>query len=121
MTKLRTQQIRAYNTPKKATLGDRVKLTPMPDGLFYDETRGVYIQCAPYDNHFIGMNPDFLQGKETWFALCSCGSPAVIVGYDAYKKDASPSGVAGVKEIAKGEMLVCYLHASNSVHADGSS
>ena len=47
--------------------------------------QGIYISNAPpYDNHFIGMNPDFVAGKEAWFALCSCGGPAVIVGYNAY-------------------------------------
>lgn len=121
MTKLRTQQIRSHNTPKKATLGERVKLVPMPDKLYYDETRNIYIQCAPYDNHFIGMNPDFVQGRKAWFALCSCGGIAVVVGYDVYRKDASPSGVSGVKEIAKGEMIVCYAHALTGKHGDGSS
>lgn len=115
------KQIRVRGTPKKAILGDRVKLEPMPDGLFYDKQRDLYIQCLDYDNHFIGMNPDFLAGKESWFALCSCGSSSVITGYDAYRHGASASGKAGVKEIAKGEMLVCFSHATTGFHSDGSS
>lgn len=121
MSKIKTQLIRSHGTPRKATLGDRVKLVPMPDGLFYDKKRELYIQCLDYDNHFIGMNPDYLAGKEGWFALCSCGGQAVIVGFNAYAHGASPSGIEGVKEIAKGEMLCCYQHLSYGKHADGSS
>ena len=121
MAKIKSQQIRSHGTPKKATLGDRVKLIHMPDDLYYDKTRDLYIVCAPYDNHFIGMNPDFVAGKEAWFALCSCGFPACIVGYNAYSHSASPSGTKGVKEIAKGEMLVCHQHMTTGHHADNSS
>jgi len=121
MSKIRSQQIRARGTPKKALLGGRVKLVPMPDGLYYDKTRDLYIQCIDMDNHYIGMNPDFLAGREAWVALCSCGGPAVITGYNAYAHGASPSGRAEVKEIAKGEMLVCHMHLSTGYHGDGSS
>ena len=121
MSKIKSQQIRSHGTPKKATLGDRVKLVHMPDDLYYDKTRDLYIQCVDYDNFFIGMNPDFVAGKESWFALCACSSPAVVVGYNAYAHGASASGRAGVKEIAKGEMLACYQHLTTGHHADGST
>lgn len=121
MTKIRSQQIRVRGTPKKALLGDRVKLVPMPDGMWYDKQRNLFVVTAQYDNHFIGMNPDFLAGKESWFALCSCSSPAVIVGYNAYASGFSPSGDAYRPEIAKGEMLVCYIHSTTGHHADNST
>ena len=46
MAKIKSQQIRSHGTPKKATLGDRVKLVHMPDDLYYDKTRDLYIECA---------------------------------------------------------------------------
>jgi hypothetical protein len=65
------------------------------------------ILCASYDNQFIFRDTR----KLGWTLFCSCGSVAVVVGYDAYKKDAS----------AGPEMLVCYAHAGGNRHADGST
>lgn len=65
------------------------------------------ILCAPYDNHFIFRDVR----KLGWTLFCTCGSPAVIIGYEAYKKDASPGA----------ELLVCYAHAGGNKHADGST
>lgn len=67
------------------------------------------ITCAPYGNHFVYLHPNFRR-RLGWGTFCTCGSPAVIVGYDAYKKDASNQGA----------MLVCYWHATTGKHADGS-
>ena len=69
-----------------------------------------WVTCAPYDNHFVYLLPPNIEG---WFAMCTCGGPAVIVGYNAYKKDASPTDT--------GKMLLCYHHANSGKHADGSS
>lgn len=66
------------------------------------------ILCAPYDNQFIFRDIR----KMGWTLFCSCGSPAVVVGYDAYKRDASKNS---------GELIVCYTHSRNNKHADGSS
>jgi len=60
------------------------------------------VKCAPYDDHFILYDPSHLG----WTTFCTCGAPAVIIGYDAYKKDAS----------AQGALLVCYEHASTGKH-----
>lgn len=65
------------------------------------------INCAPYDNHFIFRDTR----KLGWTLFCTCGSPAVVVGYNAYARDASPGA----------EMLVCFTHSRNNKHADGSS
>jgi hypothetical protein len=65
------------------------------------------ILCAPYDNHFVFRDTR----KLGWTLFCTCGSVAVVIGYDAYKKDASPGP----------EMLVCYAHAGGNRHADGST
>ena len=68
------------------------------------------VVCAPYDNFFVFLLPKEVVG---WFAMCACGSPAVIVGYNAYKNDASPTDT--------GKMLVCHFHASTGRHADNST
>lgn len=69
-----------------------------------------YVTCAPYDNFFVFLLPTDIEG---WFAMCGCGGPAVIVGYDGYKKDASITDT--------GKMLICYHHANSGFHSDGST
>jgi len=84
----------------------------------YFEGHGL-ILCAPYDNHFVFDDP---MGKKLigrWSPMCSCGSPAVIVGYNAYIKDATPTNKS--ESSIPGEMIVCYFHATTGKHADGSS
>lgn len=68
------------------------------------------ILCAPYDNHFIYLDPMAYKIKGRWSTMCTCGSPAVIVGYDAYKSKASDQGT----------MLVCLIHTQTGRHGDGS-
>lgn len=68
------------------------------------------ILCASYDNHFIYLDPMAYKIKGRWSTMCTCGAPAVIVGYDAYKSDASNQGV----------MLVCMIHAQTGRHGEGS-
>ena len=65
------------------------------------------VQCAPYDNHFIYETEE----KNMSHYMCTCGSPAVIVGYGAYTDDASPTPT--------GELLVCYFHAQTGKHSSG--
>jgi hypothetical protein len=69
-----------------------------------------YINCAPYDDHFIFEDPEKNKiGR--WMHMCTCGSPAVVVGYNVYKADASNSGA----------LMVCWLHASTGLHGTGGS
>lgn len=78
-----------------------------------------WYECAQYDNHFIYIDPSNKKGR--WNPLCTCGSFAGVVGYQAYSKDASPT--------KNGKLAVCLSHAGaldtpNSrkhLHADGSS
>lgn len=71
------------------------------------------VVCAGYDNQFVFRHLFKKKGEviRNWTLFCTCGSPAVVTGYDAYAKDAS----AGVP------MLLCYHHAMYNKHADGSS
>lgn len=78
------------------------------DKLLVKEMRK-FIQCAPYDNHFIYETkiPNMVS------YMCTCGAPAVIIGSNQYKKDASPSET--------GELFVCFFHAALGKHADGTT
>lgn len=56
------------------------------------------LHCAQYDDHFVYIDPENVAGR--WFAMCTCGAPAVIVN---------------------SSQLVCYHHASTGHHATGGS
>lgn len=77
-----------------------------------------YVKCAPYDNHFIYDDPMANKIIGRWTPMCSCGSPAGIIGYNAYKSDASPT--TRKESSVPGELLVCLAHAQYGKHADGS-
>lgn len=77
--------------------------------LMFDRGEGatpVWVKCTPYDNHFIYKYTK----RKGWTTFCTCGSPAVVVNYDAYKQYGSQQGA----------LLVCYWHTVNGRHADGS-
>lgn len=64
----------------------------------------VSIKCADYHNeHFIYIDPVYLkdgqEGVGHWFAMCTCGSPAVIIDVHATKEH-------DVQEDRN--LLVCY-------------
>lgn len=69
---------------------------------------GVDIPTAPYDNHSIYETG--LTAPGTLPYMCTCGSNAVIVGFNVYKGQASKQGA----------LFVCHSHASTGKHADGS-
>lgn len=77
-----------------------------------------FVATTPYDNHFIYKDPEYDLGRPGRCAtMCSCGAMAVIVGYNVYRKDASPATDGTVP----GELLICFNHATFGKHADGSS
>jgi hypothetical protein len=111
------------NSPNSAVTADK-KEVRREDKIWYAEyddegypITGRFIMCAPYDNHFVYEDPMWKIIPGRWAHMCTCGSTAVIVGYNAYKKDASPS----TEGTTKGEMFVCYYHAQFGKHADGST
>jgi hypothetical protein len=63
--------------------------------LFVEEYE-VFINCAPYEEHFIYLNPNTSIGEPSY--CCTCGSPAVI----------TPPGPNG--------MFVCLFHANYGYH-----
>ena len=88
------------------------------DGIYVDQEYGV-VKCAPYDNHFIFRDPEFEKHVGRWMLMCSCGSPAVIVGANVYRKDASPT--TGDESTHPGQLIVCWYHQTYGKHSDGSS
>jgi len=101
-----------FGTPPKVvrSIGD-LKQAQVDGKMFYRQDKvnlGVdmgVINCAPYDNEFIFLDAR----RKGWILFCTCGSPAVVVGYDVYSRDAS----------AQGALLVCYHHAAYGTHIGG--
>ncbi len=60
------------------------------------------VKCAPYDDHFVFRDAR----KIGWTTFCTCGSPAVVLNYDAYKEHGS----------SQGALLVCKGHIDNGKH-----
>ena len=114
MPKISFSIIKHYLSPNEGITVDGKKVF-RKDKVFVKEW-GRFVVCAPYDNHFIYLDESNKMGR--WFAMCTCGSPAVVVGANVYKKDASPTSGSGIRP---GEMLVCLHHAQYGKHADGSS
>jgi hypothetical protein len=69
--------IRSHNTPNKVTLVDGTIIERDKSGKIWIAEYGTFVPWAGYDNHFIFEVPERIQGTSY---LCSCGSPAVIVG-----------------------------------------
>ena len=110
---IRFSVIRARGDVNRAETLDGYKVTRTKQLFFNDKL----VLCAPYDNHFIYEDPS---GKsQRWLQMCTCGSPAVCVGYKAYAEDSSPTTRADSTD--PGEMFVCYIHAVTGRHAEGSA
>lgn len=108
--------IKHFSSPNSAVTADGYTVKRQ-DTLYFEDG---YIKCAPYDTHFIYDDPGFHKGLVgRWTPMCTCGSPAGIVGYNAYKHDASPT--TKMESLQPGEMIVCLIHAQTGRHADGVS
>jgi len=88
------------------------------DKLFVEEADGSgrFIFCAPDADHFIFIDPVWRNIIGRWFAMCSCGSPAVITGYKAYEAFGSPT--TRQESTRPGEMLICYHFGQYGKHMD---
>ena len=102
------QIIRAHNTPNKVTLVDGTEIFNDKSNKIWIPEYGTFISCVEYGNHFIFEVPKRLKGASY---LCSCGSPAVIVGAKAYAHLGS----------SQDALFVCQHHTTHNRHADGSS
>jgi len=99
--------IKNYNSPNLAVTEDGIEVRRKEK--IYIPDWNVEIMCAPYDNFFIYYDPSNKIGR--WNLMCACGSPAGVVGYNAYRDDASNDGA----------MIICLAHGQYGKHADGSS
>lgn len=106
--------IRVAGKPNGVKLPDGKTITrPKDDKVTVPELGGTFL-AAPYDNHFVYYHPDPEMGGSK--LNCSCGSMASVVGYDAYKRDQSPTEGS----VINGAMAVCTHHAMFGKHSDGS-
>lgn len=62
---------------------------------------GMFVNCAPYDDHFVFQVPKSRLRKGVSEYMCTCGAAAVV---------ANP-------EIAKERLFVCLLHATYGHHS----
>jgi len=110
--------IHHYNSPNSAITidGKEVRRESKIWYAEYDDEgypiNGRFIACAPDDLHFVYIDPMWKKIVGRWFAMCTCGSVAVIVGYNAYRQDSSPS----TEGTNKGEMLMCKWFLDSGVH-----
>lgn len=115
--------IRQRSSPTKITLksGHEVERqdyvyfqTPSPDASGPGEW--IKIRCADYHGeHFVYLDPLYnlvpskadpnkqITGRGHWFAMCSCGSPAVAVG---------PIEASLEESDCNEQLLVCYIYHS---------
>lgn len=116
--------LKKFNVPKIVRhTGDLKDATVLDDGTkvyrqerLYFEGHGLVL-CANYDQHFCF---DYKTKKiGGWTPVCTCGSPAGIVGYNAYAKDASRT--TSMESTIPGELIVCLTHAQTGFHADHST
>lgn len=112
--------IKRYLSPQSAETGEG-HLVRREERIWLSDPSGLndrFVACPPMDNHFIYKDPEFDKGTVGKCAtMCTCGSPAVIVGYNVYRQQGSPA-LGGT---VPGEMLVCLIHAQTGRHADGST
>jgi len=106
--------IKHRGNPETATTLGGVKVQKS-EYVYYrrpDDGLMMAVKCADYHNeHFLYANPDFNDGKlGAWFAMCTCGSPAVLIG----------EGLSGGPDMAghANQLLVCYVHQT-SLKASG--
>jgi len=80
-----------------------------------EQGKGRWVYCAPDSEHFVFIDPAWKRGKVgRWFAMCSCGSAAVITGYNAYANYGSSTDKE--ESTVPGEMLICLEYLTNGKH-----
>lgn len=106
--------IRYAGQRDEATTSDGIKVYRKDKVWVADMERGTgrFIACAPDDTNFIFVDPNWTKVVGRWFAYCSCGSPAVIVGSNAYKQYGSYSTEGTIK----GELLICKEFLETAKH-----
>lgn len=103
--------VRVVGTPNHVELtlksGRVIRVNRDPSNQLFIPEYGAFVPAAPDDLHFIFETPKEIVGSSY---MCSCGSPAVIVGSNAYNMFGSPEGM----------MFVCQHYLDFARHSDGS-
>lgn len=97
--------IRSHNDPRNAiTLG----------GMHVHRETSIYLPSYQQSLPVLQTSMHFCFRDATHFGttlFCTCGSPAIVVGYEAYNKLNSFIGA---------EVIVCHNYIQYHVHSDGS-
>jgi len=96
--------IHQYGRPVRATDVDG-RTIEREDSIFFNRN---WCPTLEYDNHFVYKTDKM--GSPT--LMCTCGSPAGVVGYRAYMKYSSYIG---------NEVVACLQQINTGRHGDGSS
>ena len=98
--------IKHHNDPKKAVTlnGDTVERQTQ---IFLPSWRQ-WIPVLQTSMHFCFRDPSVPAGTTLF---CTCGSPGIVCGYEAYRNHASFMGM---------EVISCHNFIQYGVHADGS-
>ena len=103
--------IRKAGDPTKVTLvtkdGKETTVYKSQDEKIFVQEYQTFIKCHEYGAHFVFELPSHIPG---WAHMCSCGSPAILVGSKVYDHLGS----------AEGMMFSCQHHLDFNIHADGS-
>jgi hypothetical protein len=94
-----------------------------------------FVHCADFGSHFIYHDPDFNSKTGNWptnndgstpkkylgrwTPICTCGSPAAVIGSDDYKKWASPTN--NIESTTPGQLLMCISLLNYGHHMDNST
>ena len=98
--------IKHHNDPKHAVTlhGDNVERQVQ---IFLPSYRA-WLPVLQTSMHFCFRDPSVPRGTTLF---CTCGSPAIIVGFEAYKKYNAYMGM---------EVISCHYFIQYGVHSDGS-
>lgn len=111
-----TQVVKVLGDLNRAKTADGKEVFRV-DSIYFPEYAPYPVKVCPYSLHFIFDDPTTEVGH--WTPMCSCGSPAGIVGADTYTQLMSPT--------VTGDMIVCLTHMKTyqetgiGIHADGST
>lgn len=117
---------------KSAQLADG-KMVYRSENIWMGKEYGL-VHCSPTGPHFVYADPDFNVKTGQWpmdskgrpykkfigryTPLCTCGSPAGVVGSNVYKGLASPT--SKLDSTTAGQMVVCLAMVQLGHHLDGS-
>ena len=127
LPKLNPVTITKFTGDRKSAVTSTGKTVYRQDKLWMGKQYG-FVAVANYGSHFIYSDPDLNQQTGEWprgkkyvgrfSPMCSCNSPAGIVGSNVYRGSASPTSKE--QSTHPGQMIVCLHVANYGIHMDGS-